>query len=513
VLATARSFSLLGVHAEEVRVEVDVRSGLPSFSIVGLPDAAVRESRERVRAAVANSGFEFPMRRITVNLAPANLPKAGPGFDLAIATALLAASGELPESALEGLALIGEVALDGRVRPVPGALPMAECARHDGIERLLVASGCAPEAALANLVGANGNGNRPRPPLRVIAIDSLRELGALGGSGALREVPAPELGSSGAVDGAPDLAELKGQPFLRQVLEVTAAGGHSLLITGPPGAGKSMAARRLPTLLPPLGAGESIEVMRVASAAGRPVILDEARRRPFRAPHHTISTAGLVGGGSPPRPGEVTLAHRGVLFLDELPEFPRDALEALRQPLEDGRVAVARARYSVELPCEFMLVAAANPCPCGHAAGEEGCDCAPGDIRRYQARLSGALADRVDIVVTVEQPSAGDLEGPLGEPSAAVRKRVIAARRRQERRLGPGRCNAEMGEGEIRRHCRLEAAARKRLADGHRRLQLSARGYDRVIRVARTIADLAAAEVVGAEHVDGALTMRRRDPE
>jgi magnesium chelatase family protein len=498
VLAVARTFTLLGVTAQHVHVEVDVHTGLPAFSVVGLPDAAVRESRERVRAALVNSGFEFPLRRITVNLAPADQRKAGPGFDLAIAAALLAASGQLPAEALEELALAGELALGGAIRPVHGTLAMAEEAARTGIGGIAVAAPSAPEAALA------GN-------LRVVPLDSLAQLAALGrGEWDPPAVSAPNL--NGASPDLPDLADLRGQPALRHALEVAAAGGHSLLMLGPPGAGKSLAARRLPSLLPPLDRAETLEATRIAGACGtlRP---GTVAARPFRAPHHTISAAGLVGGGNPPRAGEVTLAHMGVLFLDELGEFSRSALEALRQPMEEGSIVVSRARHTIELPCRFLLVAAANRCPCGRGPGSGRCRCGPLAVRRYDAKLSGALADRIDISMTIEQPDAEALEGERPEPSASVRERVRAARERQASRLGPGGCNGEMSLDQLRRHCRLGPEAAALLAQSQRLGGLSGRGHDRVLRVARTVADLHASDRIEADHVAEALSLRRREGE
>jgi magnesium chelatase family protein len=496
VLASARTFCLLGVSAREVAVEVDVHRGLPAFSIVGLPDPAVRESRERVRAALANCGFKFPLHRITANLAPADLRKAGPGFDLAIAAALLAASDQIGPGALDGSALAGELALDGSVRPIPGVLAMAEEARRLGIARLAVAAENAGEAALIDGIAV----------LPLTRIDELRRLA----EGGLVPFERSALVTP-ARNGQPDLADLRGQPYLRRALEVAAAGGHSMLITGPPGAGKSLAARRLPSIMPPLATDEAIEVTRIASVCGRGPARGRLAERPFRAPHHTISPAGLVGGGSPPRPGEVTLAHRGVLFLDELGEFSRAGLEALRQPLEEGRVTVVRAAHAVELPCRFLLVAAANPCPCGRGQESEACKCGPESIRRYGAKLSGALADRIDISLWVDQPSAEQLGSEEGEPSTAIRDRVITARERQARRLGPGRCNGQIDGSEVRRRFRLERDARALLASSHQRLGLSGRGYERVVRVARTVADLAGSDTVREGHVEEAVTLRRRD--
>ena len=495
VLSGARTFTLDGISARSVRVEVDVHRGLPNFTIVGLPDAAVREARERVRAALVNCGFEFPLRRIVVNLAPASLRKAGPGMDLAIATGLLSASGQLERKGLGEVALVGELALDGSTRPVQGALAMAEAARESGAEAIVLPADNAAEAALAE-------------GIRVIGIEALGQLPALVAGEwdpprpeplPLRLEPAPN---------APDLADLRGQPHLRHALEVAAAGGHSLLMVGPPGAGKSLAASRLPSILPPLAPVEALQVARIASACGR---LDGLHGgRPFRAPHHTISAAGLIGGGSPSRPGEATLAHRGVLFLDELCEFRRDALEALRAPLESGEVSIARAGGRRSLPCRFMLVAAANPCPCGRGETDPDCICAPYDVQRYQGKLSGALADRLDLLAAVRQPSAADIGGAPGEPSAAVRERVCAARERQEWRLGTGRCNAEMTPAEARA-CPLGESAAALLADLYARQRLSGRAHDRALRLAQTLTDLAGVEEIGEEQMAQALQMRRRD--
>ncbi len=498
VLATTQTFTLDGISARPVRVEVDVHRGLPVFSVVGLPDAAVREARERVRAALVNCGFDFPLRRIVANLAPASLRKAGPGLDLAIAAALLTASEQLDLGRLPKLAMVGELALDGSVRPVPGVLAIAEAARERGVEAIVVPAENGPEAALAGEIG-------------VICLESVAQLAALAAGEWMPERPQPMSLQLSAAGEGPDLADLRGQRHLRYALEVAAAGGHSLLMVGPPGAGKSLAASRLPSILPPLAAPEGLEVARIASARGR---LDEgwAGGRPFRAPHHTVSPAGLVGGGNPPGPGEATLAHRGVLFLDELCEFRRDTLEALRAPLETGWVSIARASAWRRLPCSFMLVAAANPCPCGRGDTDPECGCAPLAVRRYQARLSGALADRIDVLAAIRQPSAEEIGGPPGEPSAAVRERVTTARERQERRLGPGRCNASMTPGEVR-ECALEESAASLLADSYARRRLSGRAHDRVLRLAQTIADLAGNETIGREQMAQALQLRRRDQE
>jgi magnesium chelatase family protein len=495
VLATARTFTLDGISARPVRVEVDVHRGLPGFAIVGLPDAAVREARERVRAALVNCGFEFPLRRIGVNLAPARLRKAGPGMDLAIAVALLSASGQLEWERLARVALAGELALDGSTRPINGALAIAEAAREGGAEAIVLPAENGPEAALATGID-------------VVPIDSLGRLPAFVEGEWEPERPAALALESELTPGTPDLRDLRGQPHLRHALEVAAAGGHSLLMIGPPGAGKSLAAARLPSILPPLAATEALEVARIASACGR--LAGGPAGRPFRAPHHTISPAGLVGGGTPPRPGELTLAHRGVLFLDELCEFRRDTLEALRAPLESGEVAIARASGRRDLPCRFMLVAAANPCPCGRGEADPDCSCAPIAVQRYQGRLSGALADRIDILAAVRQPSAAEIGGGPGESSAAARGRVGAARERQERRLGLGRCNAEMTPAEAR-ECALDGAAAALLAELYARQRLSGRAHDRALRLAQTIADLAGTDSIGEREMAQALQLRRRD--
>ncbi|HET6830205.1 MAG TPA: YifB family Mg chelatase-like AAA ATPase [Solirubrobacterales bacterium] len=495
MLARTRTLAIVGVDAVPVDVEIDIHRGLPAFSLVGLPDAAVREARERVRAALVNCGFDFPLQRITASLAPADLRKAGPGFDLAIATAIMIASERLPGEALERWWLAGELALDGTIRPLPGILAMAERVEREGAGGLAVA---APNAAEAGLVER----------LAVAPLTSLHDLVAL----AAGEIAAPPPPASSPVPAKPlpDLADLKGQPSLRRGLEVAAAGGHAALVVGPPGAGKSLAARRLPSILPPLSRREAIEATKIASVAGQPCRDGVLARRPFRAPHHTISPAGLVGGGSPPRPGEITLAHRGVLFLDELGEFARPALEALRQPLEDGAVTISRARGSVRFPASFQLFAAANPCPCGHGDGSPRCSCSADRVRAYAARLSGALADRFDLALAVEQPSAAALDGDPGESSDVVAGRVIGAREAQRERLGEDRTNASMSDHEIAALTDLDEDARARLIDGHASSRLSGRGWTRVIKVARTCADLAGSRSVGADHVDEALSMRRR---
>jgi magnesium chelatase family protein len=450
-----------------------------------------------VRAALSNCGFEFPLRRIVANLAPASLRKAGPGMDLAIAVALLSASGQLLWRDGRQPAIVGELALDGSVRPVAGALAIAEAARELGAASVVVPAENGSEAAVA-------------AGIEVLAVESLSQIPALAAGDWAPARPEPMSLSAEPAD-APDLADLRGQRHLRHGLEVAAAGGHSLLMIGPPGAGKSLAASRLPSILPAPGPEEALEVARISSACGRSG-MRLSGNRPFRSPHHTVSPAGLVGGGNPPVPGEATLAHRGVLFLDELCEFRRDALEALRAPLETGWVAIARSGSWQQLPCRFMLVAAANPCPCGRGESDAECSCSPLAIRRYQSRLSGALADRIDILATVRQPRAEEIAGEPGECSRAVRERVTAARERQSSRLGAGRCNAEMTPAEAR-DSRLSAGASKLLAEAYARGGLSGRAHDRVLRLARTVADLEGADAVGRDAMAQALQLRRRDRE
>ncbi len=472
-------------------MEVDVHRGLPSFQIVGLPDLAVREARERVRAALVNTGFEFPMRRITANLAPADLRKAGPGMDLALASALLAAGGEIPGAELAGWAVAGELALDGSVRPVRGALAMAEAARGRGCRGIILPEANGPEAALA-----------PGAEVRTISnIAELRRLGRGLVPGARAE-PA-DLADTPVL---PDLRDLRGQQGLRRAIEVAAAGGHALLMVGPPGSGKSLAARRFPSVLPPMSSDEILEVARIAGVCGSGPV---SAARPFRAPHHTVSAAGLVGGGTPPRPGEITLAHRGVLFLDELCEFSRPALEALREPLESGQVTIARASGRRTLPASFTLVAAANPCPCGRGEEDPGCTCTPASTARYRATLSGALADRIDMIVAVAQPAPEAMAGEEGEASGPVRDRVVRARRLMSARLGDGRVNGAADRAEIARF-ELEPDARRLLVEAGRSRRLSGRSHDRVLRLARTVADLDGCPVVLEQHLAGALQLRRR---
>ena len=502
VTVRVHSATVVGVEACAIEVEVVASLGLPGYHLVGLPTLSVQEGRVRIRAALSSSGFQLPPRKVTVNLAPADQRKDGAAFDLPIALGVLAAYGELAEEALADRLFVGELSLDGRLRPVRGALPTAAFAARAGLRDIIVPQENQAEAALV-------------APGRVIAASTLGEVVAYLRGGVLPLAPPPRsLPQRPEVD-TPDLAEVRGQARAKMALLVAAAGGHHLLLLGPPGAGKSMLARRLPGLLPELVAEHAVETLAVYSVAGALTEVRFPPRPPFRAPHHTISPAGLVGGGSTVRPGEITLAHNGVLFLDELPEFNRAAIDALREPLEEGRLTVARARGAVTFPARFQLVAAANPCPCGYYGSEQRtCRCSLELVGRYRARVSGPILDRIDLHVQVEQPSFEELRAPAGSgETAPARVAVLAARERQARRLrgsGVG-SNGQLTARLLSEHCRISTRSEALLGREVRRGALGARAVARVLRVARTIADLRGHEAIAHDDVAEAVTMRRLD--
>ena len=502
MLAKVISTALIGLEAHFIEVEVDISGGLPQFSIVGLPDAIVRESRDRVRSALKNSGFQFPIKKITVNLAPAGLKKEGSGLDLAIALGILAAAEILPQEALKGRAAVGELSLDGRIKPIPGALSIALACRDSYSLLLPAANG--GEAALAGDVKAYPCHTLPE------VVEFL--LGRI----VLDEVSPPELPCCTTSVGDDDFADVRGQESAKRALEVAAAGGHNVLMIGPPGSGKTLLAKCIPSILPPLSATEILETMRIQSAVGQ---LLGGRlplpTRPFRAPHHSISEAGFLGGGTIPHPGEVSLAHNGILFLDETPEFKRPVLEGLRQPLEEGVIVVTRVHGSVQYPARVMLVAAMNPCPCGFWGEQQReCLCTPHQIRRYRSRISGPLLDRLDIHLDIPPVPIKDLSKThQQEASKDIRLRVEEARTLQTQRYASERllCNAQLKPRQIKKYCTIDSIGRELLEEAMVRLGLSARAYGRILKVARTIADLAGSPALRSEHVAEAIQYRGFD--